>query len=204
MSGWDDTRVNLLKKLWADGLSASQIACELAGGVTRNAVVGKLHRLGLRMDVKPRKPEPKPTKSKLPSLAIARTARDDGVRIQAANSGAQKERVASRSAREDTAAGLAEVVTVPDEAQHEHATLAPSGPNVDILGLASTNCHWPLGAVHDRPPYRFCGAPTEPDKPYCEHHAKMARSGEQGRRMAPKSDPAKRELLRITLAEVAG
>ena len=43
---WTDERVELLKKLWSDGLSASQIAAEL-GGVTRNAVIGKVHRLGL-------------------------------------------------------------------------------------------------------------------------------------------------------------
>src|ERR1700709_2830864 len=42
---WTDERVELLKKLWADGLSASQIAGEL-GGITRNAVIGKVHRLG--------------------------------------------------------------------------------------------------------------------------------------------------------------
>ena len=44
--GWTDERVELLKKLWAEGLSASQIAGRL-GGVTRNAVIGKVHRLGL-------------------------------------------------------------------------------------------------------------------------------------------------------------
>ena len=43
---WTEERVELLKKLWADGLSASQIAAEL-GGITRNAVIGKVHRLGL-------------------------------------------------------------------------------------------------------------------------------------------------------------
>ena len=43
---WTDDRVELLKKLWNDGLSASQIANEL-GQVTRNAVIGKVHRLGL-------------------------------------------------------------------------------------------------------------------------------------------------------------
>jgi GcrA cell cycle regulator len=44
--GWTDERVEQLKSLWADGLSASQIARAL-GGVTRNAVIGKVHRLGL-------------------------------------------------------------------------------------------------------------------------------------------------------------
>jgi GcrA cell cycle regulator len=43
---WTDERVELLKKMWGDGQSASQIAKEL-GGVTRNAVIGKVHRLGL-------------------------------------------------------------------------------------------------------------------------------------------------------------
>jgi len=40
---WTDERVEVLKKLWSDGLSASQIAKQL-GGVTRNAVIGKVHR----------------------------------------------------------------------------------------------------------------------------------------------------------------
>ncbi|MBN8290338.1 GcrA cell cycle regulator, partial [Rhodobacter sp. NTK016B] len=43
---WTDERVELLKKMWAEGKSASQIAKEL-GSVTRNAVIGKVHRLGL-------------------------------------------------------------------------------------------------------------------------------------------------------------
>jgi GcrA cell cycle regulator len=45
-AGWSGDRVTTLKSLWLDGLSASQIAGQL-GGVTRNAVIGKIHRLGL-------------------------------------------------------------------------------------------------------------------------------------------------------------
>jgi len=44
---WSDERVELLRKLWSDGLSASQVAAELGPGITRNAVIGKIHRLGL-------------------------------------------------------------------------------------------------------------------------------------------------------------
>ena len=44
--GWTDERVEQLKSLWTEGLSASQIA-RVLGGVTRNAVIGKVHRLGL-------------------------------------------------------------------------------------------------------------------------------------------------------------
>ena len=43
---WTDERVEVLKKMWGEGQSASVIAKEL-GGVTRNAVIGKVHRLGL-------------------------------------------------------------------------------------------------------------------------------------------------------------
>src|ERR1700742_2839647 len=54
--GWTDERVELLKKLWLDGLSASQIAKQL-GGVTRNAVIGKVHRLGLSGRATPSQPQ---------------------------------------------------------------------------------------------------------------------------------------------------
>ena len=55
--GWTDERVSTLKKLWMDGLSASQIAKQL-GGVTRNAVIGKVHRLGLSGRAAPSPREP--------------------------------------------------------------------------------------------------------------------------------------------------
>src|SRR5512136_1031948 len=50
---WSDERVELLRKLWSDGLSAAQVAAELGAGVTRNAVIGKIHRLGLAERGKP-------------------------------------------------------------------------------------------------------------------------------------------------------
>lgn len=53
---WNDERVDLLKKFWAEGLSASQIASKM-GGVTRNAVIGKVHRLGLSGRAAPAKPQ---------------------------------------------------------------------------------------------------------------------------------------------------
>ena len=62
--GWTDERVELLKKLWSDGLSASQIAAEL-GGITRNAVIGKVHRLGLAGRATPSRSE----RPRIPSAA---------------------------------------------------------------------------------------------------------------------------------------
>src|ERR1700691_4762226 len=72
---WTDERVELLKKLWSDGLSASQIAAEL-GGITRNAVIGKVHRLGLPGRAKSTSSTaPRPRKARSPSmLRIGRPA----------------------------------------------------------------------------------------------------------------------------------
>src|SRR5258705_3954569 len=54
-AGWSEDRVTILQSLWLDGFSASQIAKQL-GGVTRNAVIGKVHRLGLSGRATPSKP----------------------------------------------------------------------------------------------------------------------------------------------------
>ncbi len=68
MQTWTDERVELLKKLWADGLSASQIAGEL-GGITRNAVIGKVHRLGLSGRAKaPSSSVPRQRKPRAPTM----------------------------------------------------------------------------------------------------------------------------------------
>src|SRR3954471_22560081 len=74
--GWTDERVELLKKLWAEGLSASQIATEL-GGITRNAVVGKVHRLGLSGRAKSAptaKPRPRNARAHSSMIRITRPA----------------------------------------------------------------------------------------------------------------------------------
>src|ERR1700724_3658947 len=67
---WTDERVEMLKKLWADGLSASQIAAEL-GGITRNAVIGKVHRLGLSGRAQtPSSAAPRPRKARANSQML--------------------------------------------------------------------------------------------------------------------------------------
>jgi GcrA cell cycle regulator len=65
--GWTDERVTLLRKLWAEGLSASQIAKQL-GGVTRNAVIGKVHRLGLAGRATPSRPAKRPVRTARPRV----------------------------------------------------------------------------------------------------------------------------------------
>ncbi|GAB4576320.1 MAG: GcrA family cell cycle regulator [Rhodothalassiaceae bacterium] len=65
---WTDEKIAALRKLWDKGLSASQIATEIGDGVTRNAVIGKAHRLGL-------KARPSPVKETPPQKAEAPKAR---------------------------------------------------------------------------------------------------------------------------------
>ena len=71
--GWTDERVDMLKKLWLDGLSASQIAKQL-GGVTRNAVIGKVHRLGLSGRAAPSQPARTVFKAPRPARPVVSAA----------------------------------------------------------------------------------------------------------------------------------
>jgi len=83
---WNDERVETLKRLWAEGLSASQIATEL-GGITRNAVIGKVHRLGLSGRAKsPTTANPRPRKARAHShmIRVARPAVRVTLRLQPA------------------------------------------------------------------------------------------------------------------------
>src|SRR3982750_2942674 len=71
---WTDERIERLKKMWHDGATASQIADEL-GGVSRNAVIGKAHRLGLEQRPSPVKPgEEKEAKKAAPATVPPRPA----------------------------------------------------------------------------------------------------------------------------------
>jgi GcrA cell cycle regulator len=71
---WTEDRIELLKKLWDGGQSASQIAEELSGGITRNAVIGKAHRLGLKARPSPVKSETSPRKAVQASVKAATKA----------------------------------------------------------------------------------------------------------------------------------
>ena len=108
--GWTEERIELLQRLWLQGQTASQIAEQLGGGVTRNAVIGKAHRLGLSG-----RPAP-----------------------------AAKPVIKAEEPRRPVAAG-------------------PSGKA----------CLWPVGDPKT-PEFHFCGAPTEPGRPYCASHCAVA------------------------------
>jgi Uncharacterized protein conserved in bacteria len=144
---WTDERVELLKKLWSDGLSASQIAGEL-GGITRNAVIGKVHRLGLSGRAKsPSSTSPRPRK---------------------ARSGGHMLRVARPQMRGNTALAYdyeaepePELIEIPME-QRRH-----------LLELSEKTCRWPIGDPGS-PEFFFCGGDTVNELPYCSYHSRVA------------------------------
>jgi len=151
MLGWTDERVELLKKLWADGLSASQIAAEL-GSITRNAVIGKVHRLGLS------------GRAKSPSANPARPRK-----ARAAN---HVLRVSRPVTRGNTA--LAHAYEVEIEAEPEVVdNVIPIGQRRTLLELSEGTCHWPVGDPGS-PEFFFCGGPSLTGLPYCTHHSRIA------------------------------
>ncbi len=154
---WTDERVELLKKLWGDGLSASQIAAEL-GGVTRNAVIGKVHRLGLSGRGKANAPtaqKPRKSSTRPPSAPAT---------IEPAPFGGD--------------AFPAPVLAVQPEAEPEPSHVQdeiaiPLSQRVTIMELREYMCRWPLGDPTTSE-FRFCGARSITGLPYCAHHASVA------------------------------
>ncbi len=131
---WSDDRVEQLKKLWEGGLSASQIAAEL-GNVTRNAVIGKVHRLGLS------------GRAKSPSSAAPRQRK--------ARPAQQMMRVSRPVSRGNTALAHAfEVEMEPDPIAYDN--VVPMSQRLSLLELNEATCHWPIGDPSSSE-FFFCG-----------------------------------------------
>jgi GcrA cell cycle regulator len=141
--GWTDERVELLKKLWQDGLSASQIAKQL-GGVTRNAVIGKVHRLGLSGRATPA----------APARTVFKAPRAPRPAITSVH--------APRRAEPMVAQPTSSLPAVREE---------PG--SATVLTLGAHMCKWPIGDP-SADGFTFCGRRTGQDGPYCNEHARVA------------------------------
>ncbi len=150
---WTDERVEHLKKLWNDGLSASQIAVEL-GGITRNAVIGKVHRLGLS------------GRAKSPASTVPRQRKP--------RASAALMRVARPALRGNTALARLPSYEVEHEPEPEiSAEIVPMGQRCSLLELNDSKCRWPIGDP-GAPDFAFCGGKTAEGMPYCTYHARIA------------------------------
>ncbi len=167
---WTDERVELLRKLWNEGLSASQVAAELGTGVTRNAVIGKIHRLGLAERAKtPSAPRPRAAKAPRSQQPAARTS--------------------SHSVMGNVALALSPRLIVAAAPRIEEDVVVPMSARVTLMELRESMCRWPMGDP-TASEFRFCGARSPGGSgPYCNHHASIA--------YQPAQDRRRREQMRI-------
>jgi GcrA cell cycle regulator len=159
---WTDDRVEQLKKLWEAGLSASQIAAEL-GNVTRNAVIGKVHRLGLSGRVK------------TPSSAAPRRRK--------ARPAQHMMRVSRPLPRGSAALAHAlEVEMEPDPIAYDN--VVPMSQRLSLMELNEATCHWPIGDPESSE-FFFCGGKSLQGLPYCANHSRIAYQPASDRRRRP-------------------
>ncbi len=168
---WTDERVELLKKLWAEGLSARQIADQL-GGVTRNAVIGKVHRLGLS--------------------GRATTTRTKTVRPRKKRTDSVVRPLSGRAASPAVSPGVANPKQSPGLENFPTALMPPVDElfipvkdRVTMETLKEHHCKWPIGDPAEED-FHFCGHKRHGDGVYCEFHAAKA------------SQPSRRTVRRKT------
>ena len=160
---WTDERVELLRQMWLDGKSASQISTAIGAGLTRNAVIGKVHRLGLSGRAKsPSSAVPRPRKAR-PSQHMVRISRP--------------------MSRGNTALAHAfEVELDPDPIAYDN--VVPMSQRLSLLELNEATCHWPIGDPSSSE-FFFCGGKALTSLPYCAHHSRIAYQPAADRRRQP-------------------
>jgi len=191
---WTDERVETLKRMWGEGQSASQIAKEL-GGVTRNAVIGKVHRLGLSNRVGGGMDEDEAAPAPAQATAAAAAARPEPVARPEPAPRAEAPRPAAPAAAAPATAPASNVTPLPvrkaiipagqplppqpslneisPEALASVREVEKRARKLTLMELTERTCKWPIGdpATDD---FWFCGLPSLPGKPYCEAHVGVA------------------------------
>jgi GcrA cell cycle regulator len=165
---WTDERVELLKKLWGEGLSASQIARQL-GGVTRNAVIGKVHRLKLSGRAKTTSSPNRAKKTSSGADEIQRTRTTATATAQ----------LRTRPVVMGNTALKTEML-LDGAAEHRYQTaeepnilVMPTSRRLSLVQLGERTCRWPVGdpMLAD---FHFCGNEPREASPYCTYHSKLA------------------------------
>ena len=194
---WTDERIEQLRKMWEGGSTASQIADEL-GGVSRNAVIGKAHRLGLQSRPSPVKPgdtsegvaatpKPAPVAAAPAPRPVARPAPPPVVAEPAAPVASPTPQPTVRSIGPG---GFARALPGEQQAPSTPAPprrLVPAKPSAEMAGktglldLTDKICKWPLGHPGE-PDFHFCGKQINPGFPYCLDHCSVAYQAQLPRR----------------------
>ena len=212
---WTDERIERLKKMWHDGATASQIADEL-GGVSRNAVIGKAHRLGLEQRPSPVKPgeekdakKPARRAAAAPKAAAPKRRSAEAARraLRAAAAPALRQhRRAQRPRREMQYRSIGPGGFVRQGPGDQQAPIPPAPPRrlvpakpspevadkTSLLDLNDRICKWPMGHPGE-PDFHFCGQPANPGFPYCVAALRRRLSGAAP---APRPPPAPAAAVR--------
>jgi GcrA cell cycle regulator len=210
--GWTEERVELLKRLWLEGQSASQIALQL-GGVTRNAVIGKVHRLGLSGRATPFQPaqpelkaprparpatnampaEPPPAREDEPE-AVVEDVEAPVVVLEAPDvvlEAPPEPAVVTASAAEPVATPEESVATAepeielaPEQAVEEMATSALVVPAHAAATVLTLGARMCKWPIGDpsTSDFGFCGRRSSSEGPYCVEHARLAYQPQQTRK----------------------
>lgn len=175
---WTPARIGMLQELWGSGLSAKEIAARLGSGITRNAVIGKAHRLGLSS-------RPSPIKR------LAEKAGASGMKTRMSSP-------KSMGIRRDTAAGAYSARSLYKESEGEpRRTRGGDNGSYQPRVFKSSNtaaqtqaqqCRWPMGDPL-KAGFHFCERMSIPGMSYCYDHACMAYQGSKKKSpTAPKED----------------
>ena len=189
---WTDERVETLKRMWNEGQSASQIAKEL-GGVTRNAVIGKVHRLGLSNRVGGKEEEeegaaaPAPVSAAKPEPASRPEPAPRSEPPRPAAPAATAAAPAAPPASNVTPISVRKAIIPAGQPLPPQPSLNEISPEalasvrevekrarkLTLMELTERTCKWPIGdpATDD---FWFCGLPSRPGKPHCEAHVGVA------------------------------
>ncbi|MEA3016631.1 MAG: GcrA cell cycle regulator [Sphingomonadales bacterium] len=202
---WTDERIDRLKDLWTRGMTASQIADEL-GGVSRNAVIGKAHRLGLQARPSPVKPneheeaEVAPAEAAAPEVDAAPAAEpaepapwDEAAADESAEASPAEPRPADPPQPQIRSIGPGGFLRqgpgdqqppIPPAPPRRLVPAKPSPEIADKTSLLDLNeriCKWPIGHPGE-PDFHFCGKPSNPGFPYCVEHCGVAYQAQLPRR----------------------
>lgn len=159
---WTEERVERLKELWMSGLSATRVAKEL-GGVSRNAVIGKVHRLGLKRDAASHSQAARASRPARPAPAPGRPP-------AAARRGRQALALKPQAETQTRAA--------PETKAVAHLAAEEKGRITDIRDLTRDTCRWPVGHPGEEG-FAFCGDQVRDGASYCPHHCSIAYQSER-------------------------
>ncbi len=186
---WSEERVEVLTKMWLDGKSASEIAKEL-GEITRNAVIGKVHRLGLsNRDIKSLKGDtgsnevkkvqkrgrPRKNQTIVDGQKSSRDTKRAKLNLSMGitNKKTEKKEASKGSSEATDSESLGVVSDLSEETLKSLIDIESKSKKISLMELTERTCKWPIGDPATEK-FWFCGHESESGKPYCKTHISIA------------------------------